>query len=440
MPHVCFIPMSGLRVRENELLELGMTLPGLVKRANALAELPALGLITLAGMNPPGWTSSYHSNTSDIDSLIEDVMRHRPHLVAVSALTASVLDAYKLSQEFRKQSVPTVLGGLHATACPTEAAQYFDAVVVGDGESSWPKVLHDCEAGQLDSIYRPTAPFSLRNAPPPRFDLLGGNPQRRYTMQTSRGCPFDCDFCGASRLLGNFREKPIDRIEAEIDAICRFEKRPWVELADDNSFVTRNHSIQLLDRLSESPIRYFTEADWRIGERPEVLDRLARSGCMQVLVGIESLVFRYPGMGAKRAELDRIMNSIDAIQDAGVVVNGCFIIGANGETTESLDRLIEFVLSSSLAEVQITIETPFPGTELFRKMKASDRLLRDRDWSHYTLFDVVFQPDQMSVADLEEGFRRVLSEVFSESASDSRNEIRSAIWRNHPKIRTASLG
>lgn len=150
---------------------------------------------------------------------------------------------------------------------------------------------------------------------------------------------------------------------------------------------------------------------------------------MQVLVGIESIVFRYPGMGGKRAELDRIMDAVCAVQEAGVVVNGCFIVGADGESDESLDRLVTFILDSSLAEVQITLQTPFPGTMLYNRLARQGRLIEERDWSFHTLFDVTYRPDSMTVPQLEAGFRRVLQAVFSPAANERRTQIRKSIWR-----------
>jgi radical SAM superfamily enzyme YgiQ (UPF0313 family) len=170
-----------------------------------------------------------------------------------------------------------------------------------------------------------------------------------------------CEFCGASRLLGPFREKPLDRIEAELAALRSISRRPLVELADDNSFVGRRSAPDLLNALERADIRYFAEADWRIGERPEVLKRLAASGCVQVLVGLERLRRRYPGMGAKSAELARMQEAVARIQDAGVAVIGCFIVGGDGEDAESLHDLGEFLLESPLADVQLTLQTPFPG-------------------------------------------------------------------------------
>lgn len=432
MPHVALVPLSGFRIREQEMYELGMRMPGLAARRQAIAELPALGLLTLAGMLPENWTCSYHPFSSIDDQAVQTLVTQQPDLVAVSALTASVRDAYQLADQLRENDIRTVFGGLHATCCADEAAAHFDAVAVGHGENTWPDILRDAAAGRLCPRYE-SGP-QLDGWPTPRFDLLGDRPHR-FTLQTQRGCPLACEFCGASRLLGRFAEKPVEQLHRELSAITEIRPRPLLELADDNTFVCAHSYEPLLDLLQESTARWFTEADWRIGERPELLNRLAAAGCLQVLVGIESIIFRYRGMGQKQAELDRVMAALDRIQQAGVAVNGCFIIGADGETRRSMDRLVEFVLRSELAEVQLTVQTPFPGTSLYQSLAAAGRLLPQRDWSFYTLFDVTFQPDAMSVADLEASYRDAVQKLFNADATRRREAIRDQVWSRNLELR-----
>ncbi len=165
----------------------------------------------------------------------------------------------------------------------------------------WPQLLADAEADELRPVYRASTPFDLALSPVPRFDLLGHGPRPRLTVQTQRGCPLACEFCGASRLLGPYRLKPIENLKRELDAITVQIPRPVLELADDNTFAGERDSQNLLETLASANARYFTEVDWRVGENSDLLTGLAASGCVQVLVGIESLVFRHPGMGPKQA-------------------------------------------------------------------------------------------------------------------------------------------
>lgn len=401
--------------------------------------LPALGLLTLAGMLPSDTHCSWHPAARVDDGLVAAIANEAPALVAVSATTASAEEAYKLGDALRAEGLPCVLGGLHATACPDEALAHFDTVVVGDGEPVWPSVLADAAGGALKPQYRQTWAPHDADWPVPRFDLHGDRPSR-WTVQTQRGCPFSCEFCAASRLLGSYREKPVAAIRRELGALLALDSSPLIELADDNTFAVRDDAGDLLDVMEAAGALWFTEVDWRVGERPEVLSRLGRAGCVQVLVGLESAVFRYPGMGQKQAEMGRMLRAIDAIQDAGVVVHGCFIVGADGETRDSMQRLADFILESNLADVQVTLETPFPGTELRNRLVAQDRLLPDRGWSHYTLFDVTFKPDAMTVGDLEEGFHGVLARVHDPSAVARRSRLRREVWRSNPRLRPSGAG
>jgi radical SAM superfamily enzyme YgiQ (UPF0313 family) len=329
-----------------------------------------------------------------------------------------------------------VIGGLHATACPDEVIAHGATVVTGSAESVWPTLLRDARLHQLRPRYdaenvgfrsAKARPVAERKVTIPRWSLLGESPAR-FTLQTQRGCPFTCDFCGASRLLGQFREKPIASIREELAAIRRRAQRPLIELADDNTFAGPRDPQPLLDALADSRARWFTESDWRIGERPEVLNRLAQAGCVQLLIGIESLEFRFPGMGAKQAELSRILRAVEAIQAAGIAVNGCFILGADGETRASIDRLVAFLLESPFADVQLTLQTPFPGTSLHERLQRSGRMLPDRDWSFHTLFDVTYQPDGLTVSELESAFREAVQAVFSPTACLRRDTIRQEVW------------
>jgi radical SAM superfamily enzyme YgiQ (UPF0313 family) len=452
MPHATLVSLVGVRCRDAETAALMASLPGLRARGAALAGLPPLGTVTVAAATPPGWTASHRE--IDLDTLspggadalaaaVEAVRSDRPAVVGVSAMAAGAADAVALSAALGRADprMRTVAGGLWAAACPDEAAAAFDAVVVGDGEAAWPAVLSDAAAGSLRRVYRP-APFDLsaEGLPPPRFDLLGR--RRRYALQTARGCPLACDFCGAARLLGPFREKPAEAVRSELTALDaldapdgkpdgpgRARPRAPLELADDNTFAGGRDPAPLLDALAGSGRRWFAEADWRVGERPGLPEALAAAGCEQLLIGFESPVHRHAGMGAKASGFDRMMAAAEALQSAGVAVLGAFVAGSDGETPASLDALAAFLLSCPLADVQVTLATPMPGTALRRRLASEGRLLPGRGPESCTLVDAVHRPDRMTVAELEAGFRRVLSAVFAEGPTRRREAIRRGILR-----------
>ena len=222
--------------------------------------------------------------------------------------------------------------------------------------------------------------------------------------------------------------KPNERIEAELKGIASLRSKPWIELADDNTFAQDRQPGPWLELLGRINAKWFTESDWLIGERPELLRRIAAAGCRQILIGLESPIHVYPGMGSKTASHDRMMRSISNIQRAGIVVNACFIVGADGETPQSIDRLAEFLEFAPFGEIQVTLQTPFPGTKLFEQMQRDNRLLFD-DFSRYTLFDVTFEPDAMSVEDLRTAFRNLITRVYGRDASLRRAKRVHAIRR-----------
>ncbi len=222
------------------------------------------------------------------------------------------------------------------------------------------------------------------------------------------------------------------QIELELDAISKLQSRPWIELADDNTFAGQRDCEPMLDALQRHGARWFTESDWRIADRPNLLQKIAASGCRQILIGLESSVFRYPGMGAKTADWQRMIEAIERIQSAGIVVNACLIIGADGETPASIERLGDFLETAPMGEIQLTLQTPFPGTGLYESLRREGRLLPD-NFSRYTLFDVVFRPDKMSPHQLQNAFNDLVSRVFRESAQTRRDEIQKEVRRNRKR-------
>lgn len=422
--NLTLVSMSGLRVGHEGLLERGLRLPGLARRASALSQLPPLGLLTIAATVPESWNTSLilDNGACKESETVEQILQTRPDLVAFSTLTPSADRACRISSVLRQFGVTTVVGGLHATAAPEHCMPHFDIVVSGDGETTLPRLLGDWEVGRAQANYCSDGSFSLADAPSPRWDLMGAHAPPRYTLQTMRGCPWACSFCAASRLLGPARIKPDEQIERELEAIASMSSRPWIELADDNTFASPRNHEPMLAALKRHGARWFTESDWRIAERPQLLQQIAESGCRQILIGMESSVFRYPGMGAKTADWKRIVDAMEAIQDAGIVVNACLIVGADGETSSSIERLGDFLETAPMGEIQLTLQTPFPGTSLYDSLRRAGRLLSG-DFSRYTLFDVVYRPDSMSPTQLQDEFGNLVSRVFRSQLQQRRDAI-----------------
>ncbi len=420
-----FIAMSGLRTYNAELTQLGLTLPGFVERNKIIASLPSLGLLTLAGMTPRDIEVEY-IEVDDIRKLEE--LPADFDAVAISSFSGQIKDAYELADRYRAINVLVLLGGLHVTACPDEALEHADSIVIGEGEPVWPQLVDDLKNRRLRPIYdaRQT-PFDLSDAPMPRHELLDISRYNRLTVQTQRGCPFNCEFCAASiRLNPLYRIKPVHKVISEIRHIKDLWPKPFIEFADDNTFVNKKHSKQLLRALAPEHIRWFTETDISVARDDELLGLMQDSGCAQVLIGFESASpMGISGVEVKSdwkaRQFDFYYAAIEKIQSRGISVNGCFVLGLDGTGPESFGQVLDFVRESGLHNVQITIQTPFPGTPLYERLKKTGRLLKENAWELCTLFDINFVPDRMTIAELREGFLWLAKELYSEEATRERN-------------------
>jgi len=423
---IAFIAMSGIRACDTELLELGLTLPGFVERSKQIASLPSLGLLTLAGMTP----EEHELHYIEIPDLNADPGELTSFdLVAISSYSAQINEAYTLAMRLREAGIPVVMGGTHVTALPHEAQKYCTSIILGEGEPVWNEVLTDAEKGQLKLIYDGRkCGYSLADAPMPAYELLDIEKYNRITVQTSRGCPHRCEFCAGSNLISNcYKQKPVEKVLAEIDRICELWPHPFIEFADDNSFVNPGWWKQFLPELRKRRIKWFTETDLAVAEDPELLTLMREAGCAQVLIGLES-----PAPGPldglemktnwKQKRFAEYREAIRTIQSHGITVNGCFIVGLDGQTTTVFDDIYTFVRETELYEVQITILTPFPGTALYERLRKAHRLIEPTNWKKCTLFDLNFRPQGMTEEELRKGFHGLAIRLYSDAFTQWRRD------------------
>lgn len=430
-----FYAMSGVRACDPKLMAMGFSLPGFIERSRVIASLPSLGLLTLAGMCGSTDERVYVEVGPGEDPPLDESL----DLVVISTLTAQALDAYRLADRFRGVGHfrgAVVMGGLHVTSLPDEALEHADAVVVGEGEPVWPRVLDDARAGRMQGIYsaKGTA-FNLADAPMPAFELLDMDRYNRITVQATRGCPFKCEFCASSILLTpKTKTKPIAKVLAEIDAIAARWPRPFIEFADDNSFVHRRYWKQLLPELAKRRIRWFTESDISVAEDDELLGMLRDAGCAEVLIGLESPEEKgLTGLELvsdwKRRKLPGYREAVRKIQSHGIRVNGCFVLGLDGQGPDIFDRVHDAARDYGLYDVQITLQTPFPGTPLYKRLEAEGRLTLDGQWDRCTLFDQTHEPLGMTRQQLQEGFYGLTRRLYSEEATRERRRMFEQRWR-----------
>lgn len=283
-----FLAMSGIRAHDPRLLELGLTLPGFVERSKTVASLPSLGMLQLAACTDREHEVKYFEAQSD-RTAPPDI--YTCDLVAISTFSAQILEVYKIADRLRANDIKVAIGGLHATVLPDEAIQHADYVVVGEGENVWQEVVNAAEHAAPPRIFRASdfPPVNVSNLPVPRYELLGNRPYNRFTVQTSRGCPWRCDFCASNVMLSQrYRKRPVVDVIRDIRAVMQVREHPFIEFADDNTFVDKEWGKELCRHLAPLHLKWFTETDISVAEDSDLLHAMRRAGCRQVLIGLES--------------------------------------------------------------------------------------------------------------------------------------------------------
>lgn len=226
-------------------------------------------------------------------------------------------------------------------------------------------------------------------------------------------------------LTGRYKQKPAERVLAEIDRIIEIWPRPFLEFADDNTFVDHAYWKQLLPGLAERRVRWFAETDLSVADDDELLRLIAASGCQQLLIGLESpLEAGLAGLEMKsdwkRKHWPLCRGAIRKIQSFGITVNGCFVLGLDGQAPGVFDEVFRFVEDSGLYEVQVTVLTAFPGTPLYARLEHEGRIVEPRRWDKCTLFDVNFRPAGMTAEELSERFKALVVKLYSQEFTEWR--------------------
>lgn len=377
--------------------------------------LPPLNLAIIARYTPE------HYEVEIVDEAMEDLDPDiKADLVGITCMTPLAPRAYELATHFRARGIPVVMGGIHASYMTDEALQYADTVVVGEGENIWPKVLEDFELGQMQRVYRAMEPPDVTDLLAPRRDLLKG----KYfveTVQTGRGCPINCNFCSVTAFNGSrYRVRSIDSVIDEINSI----KSKRIFIVDDNivgqgpRYIRR--AKELFDRMADCNKEWGGQTCLSIVEHDDVLKAAQRSGCKGMLIGFESLdpaaIDSMHKSVNLRPNTRNFRDAIKKLHDHGMAIVGCFIFGTEGQTPDAFRRAIDFVLENEIDAVQLSLETPLPGTAFYKQMQEESRLLLTdypNDWRHYTIFEPVFRMSGMTPVDAYEGLLEAYAEVSS---------------------------
>jgi radical SAM superfamily enzyme YgiQ (UPF0313 family) len=296
---------------------------------------------------------------------------------------------------------------------PDEAALHADAVVIGEAEGIWREIIEDARKNSLKRLYAADAASDLGGLPPARRDLLSKDGYFFInTVQTTRGCPFDCEFCSVTAFYGRtYRCRPLEDIERELRGISGGAN--FLFIVDDNITGNPGYAKKLFELLKRYPFKWLSQTSITFAENPELLKLAQESGCYGMFIGFETLTQEgLEKLNKKFNRAEKYADHIKRIHDHGIGIQGSFIFGYDWDTKTSFDTVVDFAERTKLDSVLFTVLTPYPGTKVFSRMMAEDRILTT-DWSRYDMAHVVYKPKNMSPAELQDGYLQANREIYS---------------------------
>lgn len=361
---------------------------------------PGLGWLIVASLCNPA------TDITLVDDEVEDIPYEKEtDLVGISLFTANSYRAYEISKSFRCRGIPVILGGVHVVACPEEASEHADSIVVGEAEDTWPELLRDFNSGKLKRMYTSTNTSDLSNMPLPRRDLLDKTKYSTInTVQATRGCPFDCEFCSMRILFGSrTRCRPAEEVIEEIKSL---DGNAFL-LNDDNLAQKRDYYKNLFRSLIPLNKKWVGAASWNIANDNETLDLLEKSGCRALAVGFESLEPHYgvKKIGSKGDNFLRYKEVVKKLHTHKIAVLANFIFGFDNDNESMFKKTLEFALESQIDTAQFNILVPYPGTPVYQRLEEEGRIT-DRNWSNYISCNLCYKLKNMSkIAFLEELYK-----------------------------------
>ncbi|MDO8957552.1 MAG: radical SAM protein [Deltaproteobacteria bacterium] len=395
------------------------------------ARLTPLALATLAALTPP-----------DIDVGFSDDQIHPidlndgfqgADLVAISVMSKTAYRAYQIADACREKGVKVVLGGIHPTVLPEEASAHADVVVVGEAEILWPRVIADFQANRLQRFYRQDGVVDMNHSPVPQRGIFKSH-SRSYVpldvVQTTRGCPFDCDFCTVNPVFGSrFRMREIEKVVAEVQGLTRW----GILFADDNVIGNVPYFQKLFTALEPLKLRWIGEASLAGLDNEQNLKILQKSGCKALFIGFESLSPQLKTIGKPQNNPARYGEVIRKLHDHGIIAYAAFIFGFDFDDPSVFERTVEFAIANKVILAQFAILTPYPGTRLYTRLQAEGRLLQDKWWlvPNQEILAPHFRPQLMEPEQLREGWKWAWREFYSFSSIWKRKDFWPAL---HPYL------
>jgi radical SAM superfamily enzyme YgiQ (UPF0313 family) len=371
-------------------------------------KFPLLSTSLLAGLTP----EEHHVSIVD-ESLTRIDFGEEVDLVGITAMTPLAPRGYEIAREFRQRGVPVVMGGIHPTWLPEEAKAHCDSVVIGEADEIWRDILKDVQRNHLKPFYKQEGRTDLSGLSLPRRNLLD---KKGYffenLVQTSRGCPYDCEFCSVTAMYGGtYRTRPIEQVEEEIDALER--SKAYIFFVDDNLVGNMKYARELLTMLSHHRLRWVSQGPMSIARDAELVRLMAEAGCHGMFIGFESLTHdNLEVMGKRMNRVEEYEDGIQRLHEHGIGVYASFVFGYDYDEPQVFDQFLDFAERNHIEGAFLPVLTPFPGTRVYRRLKEEGRILTE-DWSQYDMATVVFKPQRMAADQLQEGFWKVNRGFYS---------------------------
>jgi radical SAM superfamily enzyme YgiQ (UPF0313 family) len=339
-------------------------------------------------------------------------------LIGISALTTHAEAAFRVADTFKERGRTVVMGGIHPTMDPDHAQEHCDAVVVGEAETLWPKLIQDLKNGCLKKRYKDEQFPDLKDIPSPRFDLLDlGRTAEKvyYPVLTSKGCPNHCEFCFVPELFGGrLRTRPLEDVVRDVKAIVDNTNSRKINFVDDNVIGHRKYAKRLFKEIAPFKIKWAGECTLDIADDPELLDLAAKSGCIQLSVGMESINEKSLAEVGKSANLvANYPDQIRKIQEKGIVLATNIMFGFDHDSIESLLHTPEMLIRWKVPFLAPFVLRPVVGTRLYERLEKEDRLLPEATHLNTRTDVATFIPKQMSPEELDQVFQKAVRRFYS---------------------------
>lgn len=382
-----------------------------VKNPKAI-RLPELALSVLATYTPDDFEVKIIEEEVTKVDYNEDC-----DLVGISCMTSNAPRAYEIGKEFKKRGKTVVFGGIHPTVLPDEALQYGDSVVIGEAEGVWQTLLEDFKAGTLKSKYRSFQPDITCSLPIKRdlnkcIGIFNVKP-----VVTTKGCPYNCDFCCVTQFFGNkLRHIPVKTV---VEDIQNAGGKNFLFL-DDNIIGHPKYARELFQALIPLNIRWVGQASISFANNEEMMKLAKKSGCVGLFIGLESVTeSQLRQMKKSPDSILKVEEAIKKVRDNGMCFHPSMVFGFDNDTKAVFDETLEFLMRNRIGSLSLHILTPYPGTRIYDQFKRENRLLTE-NWKYYDHGTVVFQPKHMSPMELYEGYIKVKTEFLKFSSIGKR--------------------